>query len=59
MAKARSSFVCRECGGSTPKWAGQCPDCGAWNSLEEMRQASAPAGRAPVRAQYAGDSGIA
>jgi DNA repair protein RadA/Sms len=43
MAKARTLFVCNECGGSSPKWVGQCPDCGEWNTLEESRAA-------PVRA---------
>jgi DNA repair protein RadA/Sms len=31
----RTVFVCRECGHSTPKWAGRCSDCGAWDSLLE------------------------
>lgn len=34
MAKAQKSYVCSECGGGTPKWQGQCPGCGAWNTLE-------------------------
>ena len=37
MAKAKVLFVCNECGGSSPKWVGQCPDCGRWNTLEESR----------------------
>src|SRR5882762_2422644 len=36
MAKARAQFVCSDCGGTTPKWQGQCPHCKAWNSLSEM-----------------------
>ncbi len=28
-------YTCSECGGQCPKWSGQCPDCKAWNSLEE------------------------
>lgn len=28
-------FVCRECGTTSPKWLGKCPDCGAWNSFDE------------------------
>ncbi|HRP34547.1 MAG TPA: DNA repair protein RadA [Gammaproteobacteria bacterium] len=39
MAKARTMFVCNECGGTSPKWVGQCPDCGRWNTLEESREA--------------------
>jgi DNA repair protein RadA/Sms len=35
VAKLRAQFVCSECGGSTPKWQGQCPHCNAWNSLTE------------------------
>ncbi len=35
MAKQRIVYTCTRCGGSTPQWRGQCPDCGAWNSLEE------------------------
>jgi DNA repair protein RadA/Sms len=33
--RARTQFVCTECGGSAPKWAGRCPHCGAWNTLHE------------------------
>jgi len=35
MAKVKRSYRCSECGATTPQWAGQCTDCGAWNSLEE------------------------
>ncbi|MBE9610761.1 DNA repair protein RadA [Chitinilyticum piscinae] len=35
MAKSRSVFSCSECGASSPKWQGQCPGCGAWNTLLE------------------------
>jgi len=34
MARAQKTFVCSECGVTTPKWQGQCSACGAWNSLE-------------------------
>ena len=35
MAKARATYTCGSCGGQQPKWQGQCPDCGAWNTLTE------------------------
>ncbi len=28
-------FVCRECGSTSPKWLGKCPDCGMWNTFDE------------------------
>jgi DNA repair protein RadA/Sms len=37
MAKARTQYVCSECGGTSPKWQGQCPHCNAWNTLSESR----------------------
>src|SRR5258706_9801029 len=42
MAKARSVYSCTECGGESPKWQGQCPHCGAWNTLVEGLAESAP-----------------
>jgi DNA repair protein RadA/Sms len=50
MAKARAVYTCGNCGGQQPKWQGQCPDCGAWNTLTE---AVAVPKRAE-RAQYTG-----
>jgi DNA repair protein RadA/Sms len=41
MARASPTFVCGSCGGETLKWQGQCPLCGAWNSLEQRSAASA------------------
>lgn len=35
MAKPKRRFVCTECGSISFRWQGQCPDCGAWNTLEE------------------------
>lgn len=42
MAKEKTTYVCSECGGTSPRWLGKCPACGAWNTLIE--QAAAPAG---------------
>lgn len=35
MAKAKRIFGCTDCGSTQPKWAGQCADCGAWNTMVE------------------------
>ncbi|MFO1340471.1 MAG: DNA repair protein RadA, partial [Burkholderiaceae bacterium] len=35
MSKTKSIYVCTQCGGSSPRWLGQCPHCKAWNTLEE------------------------
>src|SRR4030081_1925913 len=39
MARSSPVFVCRECGGESIRWAGQCPHCRAWNTLEEFQVA--------------------
>ena len=36
MAKERVLFVCSTCGYESPRWMGKCPECGAWNTLEEQ-----------------------
>ena len=35
MAKDKTIFTCTDCGGTTPRWLGKCPACGAWNTLIE------------------------
>lgn len=35
-SKIKTAYVCSECGYSSPKWNGQCPDCGEWNTLIEQ-----------------------
>lgn len=39
--KEKTAWFCRECGAESPKWAGKCPACGAWNSMVEERIAPA------------------
>ena len=41
MAKAKTAYACTECGGQASKWQGQCPHCGAWNTLVESVAAPA------------------
>ena len=36
MAKNKTVFVCRECGGEASKWMGKCPYCNEWNTFEEV-----------------------
>jgi len=33
MAKPRTVFVCSSCGADAPRWSGQCPSCGEWNTM--------------------------
>jgi DNA repair protein RadA/Sms len=35
MAKEKTIYTCRECGGTNAKWLGKCPHCNAWNTLDE------------------------
>ena len=35
MSKDKSVYVCSDCGGTTPRWLGKCPQCNAWNTLIE------------------------
>lgn len=53
MAKTKSAFVCSDCGSDYSKWQGQCHDCGAWNTLSEVRIAS-KSGHAKRSVGYAG-----
>ncbi|WP_116367721.1 DNA repair protein RadA [Parahaliea mediterranea] len=48
MAKNKTAFVCNDCGSDYAKWQGQCSDCGAWNTLSEIKlgPARGSAGRA-------------
>lgn len=47
MSKTKTLYVCNACGAQAPKWAGQCADCGAWNTLHETRsEPQAPRQRA-------------
>ena len=47
MAKAKTMYVCSQCGYETPRWLGRCPDCGNWNTLEE--QQAAPEAKLPEK----------
>lgn len=49
MSRATVSYTCSDCGNSTLKWQGQCPACGAWNTLGAAAVSKAR------RAGYAGE----
>lgn len=52
--KNKSAFVCNECGADFTKWQGQCTECGAWNSLSEVRLGPTPTNRTAKFEGYAG-----
>ena len=35
MAKPESNYICQACGAVHPRWSGQCPACGAWDTITE------------------------
>ncbi len=57
MAKAKTAYVCTECGAEHNKWQGQCVACGRWNTLSAFVVAPAATAAVSVGAQrsnYAG-----
>ena len=54
--KAKVVYACSECGAQSPKWTGQCGECGAWNTLQET--VAAPV-RGAQATGYAGTAGAA
>ncbi|KPN21349.1 DNA repair protein RadA [Xanthomonas sp. Mitacek01] len=55
-AKAKTAFVCNECGADYSKWQGQCSACGAWDTIAEIVLESAAAAKSPAsrRSGWAG-----
>ncbi len=45
MAKPKEVFICQNCGTASPKWQGQCPGCGDWNTLVAEVQGGGPGPR--------------
>lgn len=46
MAKQKTVFYCTACGNESPKWAGRCAACGAWNTMQEHIEKPVAPGRA-------------
>src|SRR5262245_57222090 len=57
--KAKTVYSCTECGGQTPKWQGQCPHCGSWNTLVEALATPAPARYQSVAGKASGVRALA
>src|SRR6266567_3947652 len=51
MPKTRTKYICQQCGAEQSKWMGKCPDCGAWNTLEEVAEIQLPQNSAQQRRQ--------
>src|SRR5260221_114673 len=51
MPKSRTKYICQQCGAEQSKWMGKCPDCGAWNTLEEVAEIQLPQNSAQQRRQ--------
>jgi DNA repair protein RadA/Sms len=52
MAKDKSIFTCTDCGGTTPRWLGKCPACGAWNTLIESTVDSSSSSKNRYTSQF-------
>jgi len=52
--KNKTAYVCNECGADYKKWQGQCTECGAWNSITEVRLGPTPSNRSAKFEGYAG-----
>ena len=55
--KAKTIYVCTDCGGEASQWQGQCRDCGAWNTYSEFK--AQPASSKPSRSNFEGYAGAA
>lgn len=53
MSKTKLQYVCNQCGAVSPKWGGQCGDCGEWNCLVEQLDV----GKTPKTGRFAGYAG--
>lgn len=56
MAKIKILYSCTDCGAESPKWAGQCGDCGAWNTLVETTSTPAASSRTTRYSGFAGEA---
>src|SRR5579863_5983049 len=59
MPKLHTKYVCQQCGGEQSKWVGKCPDCGAWNTLEEVAEMPQSPAQQRRQSALAGSSSLA
>src|SRR5712664_3352142 len=59
MPKSSITFVCTDCGGESLRWAGQCPHCQAWNTLQEFQVRKAAAGRGSTKPKASASQPVA
>ena len=53
--KRKTVYCCAECGNETSNWAGRCPACGAWNTLQEVTIEPGSGKKSAVNARAAAD----
>ena len=56
MAKAKTAYVCNDCGAEFSRWQGQCSACKVWNTITEVRLVSATNNKADRFTGYAGET---
>ncbi len=54
MAKTKTAYVCNECGADFVRWQGQCTECGAWNTISEVRMTAPAKSSRSLSGGYAG-----
>ena len=54
MAKAKTMYICAQCGYETSRWLGKCPQCESWNSFQEEAVEVTPAAKASARRMSSG-----
>ncbi len=58
-ARLKTIYNCEQCGSQQPKWTGQCPDCGAWNSFVEAAKQNVSSAQVKSRSVgYAGEAKV-
>lgn len=54
MAKTKTAYVCNDCGADFVRWQGQCTECGAWNTISEVRMTAPAKSSRGMSGGYAG-----